>query len=327
MKIKDFKLNGLHTREYINEKFDKVVIALHGFSGDCDSSVIKAIAEDLLNHNCMLITYDLPKHGENNNEGTLTLDECLESIKKIDEYVKQTYENKKICWFATSFGGYLLLNFLNNNEYEYDKVILRAPAIFMDKVIDSVIMPFNGYSLEDLNKGEINLDRDHPLFIDNKFYEDLKKHKLIDNYINKNYLHIIQGKKDNIVNYLDNEKFFNSRCFNEHEFYYFENADHSFKKTGELDRIVEITRNIICDYDVIKAHEYSLNNKKQIILSDKCGCFHCNKIFESKEVKEYIKDKEETALCPYCKVDAVIGDESHYPINEHFLKKMNKKWF
>ena len=247
MKINDFLLNKLHTRTYINGEFDKVIIAVHGFSGDSDSSVIKAIAKDLTNHRCMVITYDLPKHGKNDNTEILNLKECLDSIKNIDKYVKDNYRGKKICWFATSFGGYLLLNFLNDNEYKYDKVILRSPAINMDKVIGSVILPLHGYTLEDLTKSAINLGHEQQLLVDYTFYNDLKENRLIEKYINKNYLSVIQGKRDDIVNYLDNEKFFETTCKDSYHIYYFEEADHRFKKPGELEKIVEITRKIICD--------------------------------------------------------------------------------
>ena len=166
MQIKDFILNGLHTKTFINGEFDKVIIAVHGFSGDCDSSVIKAIANELTNHKCMVITYDLPRHGKNDNREILNLKECLDSIENIDKYVKENYKDKRICWFATSFGGYLLLHFLSNNKYNYDKIILRAPAINMDKVIDSIILPLHGYTLDNLAKSLINLGHEQQLLID-----------------------------------------------------------------------------------------------------------------------------------------------------------------
>ena len=34
-----------------------------------------------------------------------------------------------------------------------------------------------------------------------------------------------------------------------------------------------------------------------------------------------------TALCPYCVIDAVIGEGAGYPLTEEFLKKMNAYWF
>lgn len=77
-----------------------------------------------------------------------------------------------------------------------------------------------------------------------------------------------------------------------------------------------------------EAHKHSINNKVEIEKSEFCGCYFCKKIFKSSEIKEWLKDKNgETAKCPYCLTDSVIGDASGYLITEELLNKMNKKWF
>ena len=78
--------------------------------------------------------------------------------------------------------------------------------------------------------------------------------------------------------------------------------------------------------DLIKAHEYCTNNKSEILNNNICGCFYCLKIFNSKEIESWLII-EETALCPYCGIDSVIGSNSGYKISLQFLKKMNKYWF
>ena len=77
-----------------------------------------------------------------------------------------------------------------------------------------------------------------------------------------------------------------------------------------------------------EAHKHSINNKEEIEKSESCGCFYCKKIFKSSEVKEWIKDKNgDTAKCPHCLTDSVIGDASGYALTDEFLTQMNKKWF
>ena len=74
--------------------------------------------------------------------------------------------------------------------------------------------------------------------------------------------------------------------------------------------------------------DYSKQLVEEIKNSDICGCFYCKRIFKSVEVKDWVKDKNgDTAKCPYCLTDSVIGDASGYDLNEDFLNKMNKKWF
>ena len=79
--------------------------------------------------------------------------------------------------------------------------------------------------------------------------------------------------------------------------------------------------------DYIKAHVFSSNHKEPIQKDQKCGCFYCLKIFDPKEIVEWIKDPAETAMCPYCGIDSVIGESSGYPITVEFLKKMHQHWF
>jgi hypothetical protein len=88
--------------------------------------------------------------------------------------------------------------------------------------------------------------------------------------------------------------------------------------------------------DIIAAHRYSSNHRESVLGSDLCGCFYCLSIFAPSEIKDWvdakedeidINDKGQTALCPRCGIDSVLGSASGYPIKREFLKKMNKYWF
>lgn len=74
------------------------------------------------------------------------------------------------------------------------------------------------------------------------------------------------------------------------------------------------------------ADEFSVKNKKQLEKSNKCGCFGCIKIFSPTEVTEFIAG-EDTAVCPYCGTDSVIGDYSGFDVTEEFMKEMNDDRF
>ncbi len=78
---------------------------------------------------------------------------------------------------------------------------------------------------------------------------------------------------------------------------------------------------------LIIAHELSKSNKTELLDDTKCGCFHCLKIFHPKEIKRWLRDGGGTAVCPYCGVDAVIGERAGYPVTEEFLREMREFWF
>ena len=69
------------------------------------------------------------------------------------------------------------------------------------------------------------------------------------------------------------------------------------------------------EVELKSAHSHSYHNRGEIEQSSLCGCFSCNRTFLSSEVEDYI-DEGETALCPYCSVDSVIGDASGIQLSE-----------
>lgn len=75
------------------------------------------------------------------------------------------------------------------------------------------------------------------------------------------------------------------------------------------------------------AHEKSARHKDELLKSALCGCFYCCNTFEPSEITEWIEDMgRETAICPKCGIDSVLGDE--FPVQDHvFLKSMKKIWF
>lgn len=83
------------------------------------------------------------------------------------------------------------------------------------------------------------------------------------------------------------------------------------------------------------AHKMSAGNLHYIKTSNQVGCFDCCRIFAASEVKEFIRECAgelkggETAMCPHCKTDAMLGDAMPLPvqITSDFLNSMNSRYF
>lgn len=75
------------------------------------------------------------------------------------------------------------------------------------------------------------------------------------------------------------------------------------------------------------AHRFCSGNKESLKKDNLCGCFYCLEIFHPSEIEEWIDSNENTALCPHCEIDSIIGQNSGFPITKEFLSKMNKYWF
>jgi hypothetical protein len=76
----------------------------------------------------------------------------------------------------------------------------------------------------------------------------------------------------------------------------------------------------------VAAHKRSIRHRAELEASAICGCFYCLSTFPPSEMAEWIDDSQ-TALCPDCRVDAVIGSASGYPITPEFLQRMHDHWF
>ncbi|OOG89425.1 cytoplasmic protein [Hydrogenophaga sp. A37] len=78
--------------------------------------------------------------------------------------------------------------------------------------------------------------------------------------------------------------------------------------------------------DVKSAHQFSSLHRRQVEASSVCGCFFCLSTFAPSEITEWV-DENQTALCPSCNVDSVIGSESGVPLSQEFLSSMRSYWF
>mgnify|MGYP003377894986 CR=1 FL=1 len=81
--------------------------------------------------------------------------------------------------------------------------------------------------------------------------------------------------------------------------------------------------------DIITAHKFCSNNRESILKSKECGCFYCLELFSPKEIvfwRSYKDGVGESALCPRCRINSVIGD-ADLKFDISFLESMQKYWF
>lgn len=75
--------------------------------------------------------------------------------------------------------------------------------------------------------------------------------------------------------------------------------------------------------EINRAAKHSYNNKHEIEKSKMCGCYYCMRTFPASLIRyqDYVM-LDNSALCPLCGIDAVIGDASGVPINKKVLTEM-----
>lgn len=83
----------------------------------------------------------------------------------------------------------------------------------------------------------------------------------------------------------------------------------------------------------IAAHKHCYLHRQEVLSSKLCGCFHCLSIYPPGEIwhDDWIDVDAlgigQTARCPVCGIDSVVGSNSGYPITQDFLAKMERHWF
>jgi hypothetical protein len=80
------------------------------------------------------------------------------------------------------------------------------------------------------------------------------------------------------------------------------------------------------EQELLALHKASGSHRELLATSKICGCFHCLSVFAHSGIRKWIK-RNDTALCPRCEVDAVIGDASHPGLTRGTLEAMHKRWF
>jgi hypothetical protein len=90
--------------------------------------------------------------------------------------------------------------------------------------------------------------------------------------------------------------------------------------------------------ELLAAHEHTTSNRAELEASKTCGCCYCLEIFSPDEVTTFTgldmsafenpdTMSAETAVCPRCGSEALLGDKSGFAITPQFLGRMHQAWF
>jgi hypothetical protein len=74
-----------------------------------------------------------------------------------------------------------------------------------------------------------------------------------------------------------------------------------------------------------RLHRHTRANRMELEASEVCGCIACERIYFPSEIVRWVD--EETAMCPHCGVDAVVGSASGIPIMPGVLRRAHERWF
>ena len=80
------------------------------------------------------------------------------------------------------------------------------------------------------------------------------------------------------------------------------------------------------DRTIKSIYSHTLRNRQEVLASVNCGCIACLCLFPASDVVAWA-DKGETAICPFCGIDAVLGDATGWGITPELLAELNEVYF
>lgn len=218
------------------------VIFGHGFGGHKDNKAAERYAEHTLkkHSDAAVITFNWPCHGDDVRK-KLTLDDCLLYLQLTIEDAKERFPQASLFGYATSFGGYLFLKYIQENGQVFQKAAFRCPAVNMYQVLTEAIMKND--ELELIRKGksvQVGFDRKiavSPAFLEELHNADIRSADFLEYY---ETLLILHGTRDEVVPFDDSREFAENNLI---EFIPVEGADHRFQDPKKMDLAIREIQN------------------------------------------------------------------------------------
>lgn len=225
---------------YYNEirSIQKLVLFGHGFGGHKDNKAAERYAEKVLAKykNTAVLAFDLPCHGDDVKK-KLTLNDCMTYIQMVIHYSRETLGAQQLYVYATSFGGYLFLLYLQKFGNPFEKLAFRCPAVNMHETLTHSVM--QSADADKLRKGkDAEVGFDHKIRIGMPFLQELQENDIqkMDFLDFAENILILHGTKDEIVSFDKVRDFADNNLI---EFLPVEKADHRFQDPRIMDGAIQ----------------------------------------------------------------------------------------
>lgn len=199
-----------------------IVIMVHGFTSSKSCQTAELLFRRMPEVGIGVVTYDQPGHGiQEALLDELRVENCIDSLKTVEEYVAKLYPDVSIYYFSSSFGAYITGLYISTKKHKGNKAFFRSAAVNMPQLILGPLkeawcfdvaneVEKNGYIRPDLGLGET-------IKIPKGFLKDLRDNDLFEIFDNKKYglteVELVHGEKDPVVAIENAERFKNKFGF------------------------------------------------------------------------------------------------------------------
>lgn len=229
----------------------RIVLGVHGIGGSMCDSIQQSIAEEMELFGSVSIRFDLPGHGENEEE-IMSLQGCMDTLLDVAEFALKRYPGlENLCIFATGFGAYLALCAMPELIAMPCRVrlVIQTPSLRMDQTVLNMAH-VSPVTLEAMELAILPTPR--PLGIFYSFYEEVRDNVALASYPIP-FL-ILHGEFDD---YNPMEDILHLRQLNEQaRMVVIPGASHRFQEPGAWDMVLDLTRDWFSFEQVLLAEEY-----------------------------------------------------------------------
>ena len=229
----------------------RIVLGVHGIGGSKNDPIQESIAEEREMFGAATLRFDLPAHGDNDEE-ILTLRGSVDTLLDVADFALKRYPDvEELCIFATGFGAYVTLTAMAD-LIELDcrvRLVVQTPSLHMDQMVLNMAN-VSPVTLEAMEMAFLYAPR--PLGIFNSFYEELRDNDVLAAYPIP-FL-ILHGEHDDFIPMADilHLRHLNDRA----RLVVIPGAGHQFQEPGAWDMVLDLTRDWFSFEQVLLADEY-----------------------------------------------------------------------
>ena len=232
-------------------KPQRIVLGVHGIGGSMHDPIQESIAEEMEMFGSVSLRFDLPAHGENDEE-ILTLHGCVDTLLDVADFALERYPDvEELCIFATGFGAYVTLTAMAD-LIELDcrvRLVVQTPSVLMHETLLSMINK-SKETFRLMDRFVFPVER--PLVVTYGFYEELSQNIALSAYDVP--MLILHGEEDTYIRHSDIRQF--RRINEDAKLVFIPGTTHRFQEEGAWDMVLDLTRDwfafeqvLVCDWE------------------------------------------------------------------------------
>ncbi len=216
----------------------RVVLGVHGIGGSKADDIQVSIAEEMELFGSAVLRFDLPGHGDN-EEDILTLQGSVDTLLDATDYLVDRYPDlRDLCIFATGFGAYVTLTAMQELiELPFQvKLVVQTPSLRMDETVLHLTR-VSPVTLEAMDMVIFDIPR-RPVGFFHSFYEECRDNSAFAAYPIP--MLILHGQCDDDIPMADIQllRDLNDRS----KLVIIPGASHRFQEPGAWDMVLDLTR-------------------------------------------------------------------------------------